>query len=89
MKYIRGYLPSVKSVSSCASGVLTGVAIRGSGKDGPLGVPSAARRIFAATLSGGGGGIAGRRVSSVRAGFRSGVAESLTDPLCAGWGATG
>ena len=89
VKYIRGYLPSVKSVSSCASGVLAGVASRGSGKGGPLRVPSAARRVFAKTLSGGGGGVAGGRVSPIRTGFCSGVVEGLTDPLCAGWGATG
>ena len=89
VKYVRGYLPSVKSVSSCASGVLAGVAIRGSGRGGPLGVPSAARRVFAATLSGGGGGVAGGRVSPIKTGFCSGVAEGLTDPFCAGWGATG
>ena len=57
VKYARGYLPSVKSISSYAPGVLAGVAIRGSGKGGPFGIPSTARRVFAATLSGGGGGV--------------------------------
>ena len=59
VKYARGYLPSVKSISFCASGVLAGVAARRSGKGGPFGVPSTARRVFAATLSGGGGVVAG------------------------------
>ena len=48
VKYARGYLPSVESISFCASGVLAGVAIRSSGKGCPFGIPSTARRVFAA-----------------------------------------
>ena len=59
VKYARGYLPFVESISSCASEVLTGVAIRSPGKGGPFRIPSTARRFFSATLSCGGGGVAG------------------------------
>ena len=40
VKYAGGTWPSVESISSCAPGVLAGVAIRCSGKGGPFGIPS-------------------------------------------------
>ena len=89
MKYARGYLPSVESISSCAPGVLAGVAIRGSGKGGPFGIPSTARRVFAVTLSGGSGGVTGGTFRSTSTGWSCGVAECLADPLRAGWSAIG
>ena len=48
--------------------VLTGVAIQSPGKGGPFSVPSTARKVFAATLSGGGGEVAGRRFGPMRTG---------------------
>ena len=89
VKYARGYLPSVKSISSCASGVLMGVAIRSPGKGGPFGILLTARRLFSATLSGGGGGVAGGRFGPIRAGWSCGVPECLSDPSCAVWRARG
>ena len=89
VKHARGYLPSVESISSCASGVLAGVAVRSSGKGGPFGIPSTARRFFAATLSGGGGGVTDGRFGPISTGWSCGVAECLADPLRAVWSAIG
>ena len=89
VKYARGYLPSVESVSSCASGVLVGVAIRNAGKGGPFSIPSTAGRFFAATLSDGGGGVAGGRFGPIRTGWSCGVLECLSDPSRAVWSVAG
>ena len=89
VKYARGYLPSVESISSCASGVLVGVAIRCPGKGCPFSISSTARRFFAVTLSGGGGGVTGGRFGSIRTGRSCGVAECLADPSRAVWSAVG
>ena len=89
VKYARGYLPSVESISSCASGVLVGVAIRSPRKGGPLSISSTARKFFASTLSGGGGGVTGRRFGPIRIGWSCGVAECLVDPSRAVWSAVG
>ena len=59
VKIAGGYLSSVESISSYASEVLVGVAIRSPGKGSPFSISSTARRFFAATLSGGGGGVTG------------------------------
>ena len=89
MKYARGYLQSVESSSTCASGVLMGVAIQSPGKGGPFRIPSTARRFFSATLSGGGGGGAGGRFGSIRAVGSCGVPEYLLDPSRTVWSAVG
>ena len=86
VEYIGGDLPSV---SPLASGVLAGVTIRCASEGGPFGVPTAARRVFAAAPSGGGGGVAGREISLIRTVFHSGVAEGFTEPLRAVGGTTG
>ena len=80
VKKAWGYLPSVESISSCASGVLVGVAIESPEKGGTFSIPSTPRRVFAATLSGGGGGVTGGRFDSIRMGWSCGVAECLADP---------
>ena len=77
MKYARGYLPSVESISSCASGVLMGIAIRSPRRGGPFGIPSTARNFFAATLSDGGGGVAGGRFGPIRTVWSCDVPECL------------
>ena len=89
VKYARGYLPSVELISSCASGVLVGVAIRSPGKGGPFSTSSTARRFLAATLSGGGGGVTGGRFGPIRTGWSCGVVECLADPSRAVWSAVG
>ena len=89
VKYARGYLPSVESISSCASGVLMGVAIQSLGKGGPFRIPSTARRFFSATLSGGGGGVAGGRLGPIRTVWSCGVPECLSDSSRAIWSAVG
>ena len=89
VKYARGYLQFVKSISSCASGVLTGVAIRSLGKGGPFRIPSTARRFSSATLSCGGGGVAGRRFGPIRTVWSCGVPEYLSDPSRAVWRGVG
>ena len=68
VKYARGYLSSVESISSCALGVLVGVVIRSPGKGSPFSISSTARRSFAATLSGGDGGVTGGRFGPIRTG---------------------
>ena len=88
-KYTRGYLPSVESISSCASGVLMGVAIPSPRKGGPFSIPSTTRRFFAATLSGGGGGVTGGRFGHIRTVWSCGVPECLSDPSRAGWSVLG
>ena len=89
VKYAWGYLPSVESISSGASGVLAGVAIRSPGKGDPFGLLSTARRVIAATLSGGDGGVTGGRFGPIRTGWSCGIAECLVDPLRAVWSAIG
>ena len=77
VKYAWGYLTSVVSIFSCASGVLAGVAIRGPGKGGPFSIPSTARRVFAVALSGGGGGVTGGRFGPIRTGWSCGVWSAI------------
>ena len=89
VKYASEYLPSVESISPCASGVLVGFAIQSPGKGGPFGISSPAQRFFAATLSGGGGGVTGGRFGPTGTGWSYGVAECLTDPSRAVWSAAG
>ena len=89
VKYARGYLPSVESISSRASGVLVGVAIRSPGKGGLFRIPSTARRFLSATLSGGGGGVAGGRFGPIRTVWSCGVPECLSDPSRAVWSVVG
>ena len=89
VKHARGYLPSVESISSCASGVLMRVAVRSPGKGGPFSIPSTARRFFAVTLSGGGGRVAGGRFGPIRTRWSCGVLECLSDPSRAVWSAVG
>ena len=89
VKYAWGYLPSVESISPCASGVLVGVAIRSPGKGGPFSISSTDQRFLAARLSGGGGGVTGGRLGPNRTGWSCGVAEGLADPSRAVWSAVG
>ena len=89
VKYARGYFPSVESISSCASGVLMGVAIRSPEKGGPFSIPSTTRRLFTATLSSGGEGVAGGRFGNIRTMWSCGVPECLSDPSRADWSAVG
>ena len=87
VKYARGYLPF--SISSCASGMLTGVVIRSPGKGGSFRVPSTARRFFSVTLSCGGGGVAGGRFGHIGTVWSCGVPECLSDPSRAVWSGVG
>ena len=84
MEHKRGYLPSI---SSSPSGVRAGVAIR-AGEGGPLSVSSAAGMFFTAVRTGGGGGVASRRIRLIGAVCRD-RAEGVAEPLCAVGGATG
>ena len=67
--------------------MLMGVAIRSPGKGGPFRIPSTARSFFLATLSGGGGGVAGGRFGPIRAVWSCGVPECLSDSSRAVWSA--
>ena len=83
MEYNGGYLPSV---SFSPSGVWAGVAIRAR-EGSPFRVPSAAGGFFTAALTGGSGGVAGRRLRPIGA-YHLDLAEGVAEPLFAVGGAT-
>ena len=65
------------------------VAIRSPGQGGPFRISSTAQRFFSATLSVGGGGVAGGRFGPIRTVWSCGVQECLSDPSRAVWSAVG